>query len=105
MKILSNQTAQAAPTPILPKTEKLRDAAVQLEASFLAEMLKSAGLQKTSDAFGGGAGEDQFGSLLVRAQADAMARAGGIGLAEMFYTALLEAENGPTELTANHRRT
>lgn len=67
---------------------RLRDAAVKLESVFLAEMLKSAGFGKPRDSFGGGAGEDQFGSLLVRAQAEQMARAGGIGLAESLFEAL-----------------
>lgn len=72
----------------------LRNAAVELEATFLAEMLKSAGLGKSPEGFGGGAGEDQFGSFLVQEQAREMARAGGIGLAESFFRALMEKENG-----------
>lgn len=66
----------------------LRDAAISLEASFLAEMLKAAGLGETRGAFGGGAGEDQFTSFLVQEQAMQMARAGGIGLAETMFHAL-----------------
>lgn len=73
-----------------PDHAALRKASVDLEAAFLAEMLKSAGFGKSRDSFGGGAGEDQFGSLLVRAQAEKMAQAGGIGLAESLYQALLE---------------
>lgn len=73
-----------------PDHKELRKVAVDLEAAFLAEMLKSAGFGKSRDSFGGGAGEDQFGSLLVRAQAEKMAQAGGIGLAESLYQALLE---------------
>ena len=68
----------------------LRDAAEKLEAQFLSEMLKSAGFGKARDAFGGGAGEDQFASLLRDAQAREMVRAGGIGLAESLYQALKE---------------
>ncbi len=71
----------------------LRKAATDLETAFLAEMLKSTGLGKARDTFGGGAGEDQFNSLLIRAQAEQMTRAGGIGLAESLYHALLETEN------------
>jgi len=80
------------PAPVLPdyvQTDaQLRDAAVRLEATFLAEMLKSAGLGESSDSFGGGIGEDQFTSFLVQAQAEAMADAGGIGLAESLFNAL-----------------
>ncbi len=80
-------------TPPNPRHAPLREAATALEAAFLAEMLKSAGLGKSRNEFGGGAGEDQFGSFLVRAQAEQMARAGGIGLAESLFQALLEAEH------------
>lgn len=86
-------------SPVLPthasRPEKtpLRAAAEQLEAGFLAEMLKSAGLGNTSPSFGGGAGEDQFASFLRQAQAERMVAAGGIGLAENLYLALKERQN------------
>lgn len=73
--------------------DPLRAAAMELEASFLAEMLKSAGLGESRETFGGGAGEDQFSSFLVRAQADQIAKAGGIGLAESLYHALKETQD------------
>lgn len=72
---------------------KLRNAAIELEANFISEMLKGAGLGRSPDGFGGGAGEDQFSSLLRQEQAREMARAGGIGLAETLYQALKEAPN------------
>lgn len=82
------------PAP-LPKTtqdtdQKLRDAARELEANFLAEMLKAAGVGKTPEAFGGGAGEDQFASFLRLEQAREMVKAGGIGLAESLFDAMKE---------------
>lgn len=89
-------------TPVTPGTapwlpahtpDPLRDAAVELEATFLAEMLKSAGFGETPDAFGGGDGEDQFSSFLVQAQAREMARSGGIGLAESLYHALKDTSD------------
>ena len=69
-----------------------RQAAEKLEASFLAEMLKSAGVGK-SPSFEGGIGEDQFGSYQRQALAEAMVKSGGIGLAETFYQALVEKQN------------
>lgn len=72
------------------RDNQLRAAAEELEAGFLAEMLKAAGLGKTSETFGGGAGEDQFASFLVEEQAREMTRAGGIGLAETIFEALKE---------------
>lgn len=86
--------AQSLPGPD-PRQTAMRAAAVDLEASFLAEMLKSAGLGKVRNTFGGGAGEDQFGSFLVREQAGLIARAGGIGLAETIFKALMEKTDVP----------
>lgn len=74
---------------------KLREASKELEATFLAEMLKSAGLGETSKSFGGGAGEDQFSSFLRMEQARAMVDAGGIGLSEAFFNALKERHDVP----------
>ena len=71
----------------------LREVAQKLEATFLAEMLKSAGLGKSRSMMGGGAGEEQFQSFLVRQQAEQIAKSGGIGLSETLFNALKEAEN------------
>ncbi|PTQ75015.1 rod-binding protein [Celeribacter persicus] len=76
--------------PQISQDEKLRDVSKQLEATFLAEMLKSAGFGQTPNAFGGGSSEDQFSSFLVQAQAEKMVEAGGIGLAEQIFNALKE---------------
>jgi len=86
---LSATAGKAAPTP----ESRLRQAAEQLEATFLAEMLKAAGLGKPRASFGGGAGEEQFGSFLREQQASAMARHGGIGLAERIFNALKESHD------------
>jgi Rod binding domain-containing protein len=67
---------------------QLRDAAEKLEATFLSEMLKSAGLGTPRDAFGGGQGEEQFSSFLREAQAEELVKAGGIGLAESLFEAM-----------------
>lgn len=72
----------------------LHEAAEALEATFLSEMLKSAGLGETSDSFGGGQGEAQFASFLRDEQARGMAQAGGIGLAESLFKSLTERANG-----------
>lgn len=89
-------------TPILPVTASrvqepdaaLKVAAQKLEATFIAQMLKSAGLGQTRTSFGGGEGEDQFASFLLQAQADEMVKAGGIGLAESLFEALKEKQVG-----------
>lgn len=84
---IGNTTAKS------PNHDKaVRKAAHDLEAAFLAEMLKSAGLGKSRDSYGGGTGEDQFSSFLIREQANQMSRAGGIGLAENLYKSLMESQ-------------
>ena len=75
-------------TPAGLTDQALRAAAEEMEAQFLAEMLKSAGLGEARDGFGGGIGEEQFASFLRREQAGEMARGGGIGLAESIFNAL-----------------
>ena len=86
-------TLQSHPANTGNRTTQLREAAQELETNFLAEMLKSTGLGKTSGAFGGGTGEDQFASFLNQAHAREMVRAGGIGLAEVFFNTLQEQQN------------
>lgn len=70
-------------------TVRARDAAQKLEASFLAEMLKSAGFGK-SNSFAGGIGEEQFASFQRQALADEIAKSGGLGLAETFFQSMME---------------
>ncbi|RYG91482.1 chemotaxis protein chel [Loktanella sp. IMCC34160] len=81
-------------SPVLDgRDAKLRQAARDLEASFLAEMLKSAGVGAAPGDFGGGAGEEHFSSFLREAQAREMAQAGGVGLAESLFEALKARAN------------
>ncbi|MBF9057686.1 hypothetical protein HKCCSP123_00685 [Rhodobacterales bacterium HKCCSP123] len=68
--------------------------AEQLEASFLEEMLKHAGVGESPGAFGGGAGEAQFASLLRAEHARALAARGGIGLAQSLFHALTARTGG-----------
>lgn len=89
---IRTQVAGATMTPE-KREQVLREAAEKLEATFVAEMLKSAGMGESRGEFGGGAGEDQFSSFLVQAQAEEMVRAGGIGLAEAIFESLKERQN------------
>lgn len=82
---LHSQVSQTSQTP-----SPMLEAAKKLETAFLAEMLKSAGLGENRSNFGGGAGEEQFRSFLVHAQASAMVEAGGVGLSEVFLKSLME---------------
>jgi len=93
--------AVARPVAVIDQTAnnttddtKLREAAKAMEASFLAEMLKSAGYGAPRESFGGGAGEEQYASFMVRAHAEQIVEAGGIGLAEHLFEALKERHDG-----------
>ena len=83
-------------SPSLPSEQEaqLRQAAQDLEASFLSEMLKQARFGETRGAFGGGAGEEQFSSFLRMEHARQMAAAGGIGLAENLFRSLVARAHG-----------
>ncbi len=83
-------TAPALHTTPHSVSTKLRSASVELEATFLAEMLKSAGLGEVRESFGGGAGEDQFSSFLVQHQARQLAESGGVGLSEILFKSMME---------------
>jgi Rod binding domain-containing protein len=79
-------TAFSSPQPTQPNP--LREKAAELETAFLAEMLAYAGLDAARESFGGGIGEEQFSSFLRQEQAEAMVKAGGIGLTEILFRAM-----------------
>lgn len=91
MKIESLPLMEASSRSVLrPEDEQdLRAVAQDLEASFIAEMLKHSGLGEAPDSFGGGHGEDQFSSFLRAEHARLLAEHGGIGLAEGIFRALV----------------
>lgn len=73
---------QPATTPALDAS-RMRETALDFEASFLSQMLKPMfeGLS-TEAPFGGGQAEETWRGFLVDAMAKQMARAGGVGLAD-----------------------
>lgn len=76
------------------KDKAMRAAANEFEAVFLAEMLSHTSLADTSETFGGGAGEDAFGSMMTREWANQLTERGGIGLSETIYQALAARGGG-----------
>lgn len=74
----------------LQTSNPTRLVAERLEASFLAEMLKFGGLVPKSDSFGASTGESQFASFHREALAQEMVKAGGIGLADVFFHSIME---------------
>jgi Rod binding domain-containing protein len=89
--------SQSLRPPLPPDHDKqLMKVARELEASFLTEMLKSAGVGKSREVFGGGAGEDHFSSFLVQEYAKSTVQAGGIGLSESIYRSLVQTMESTT---------
>ncbi|MCW1950702.1 MAG: rod-binding protein [Octadecabacter sp.] len=85
----SNAASASQSQPAASHETQLMAVAQSLEAAFLSEMLKSAGIGETPSDFGGGAGEDQFASFLRDEQAKQMTAAGGIGLAQSMFDAMM----------------
>jgi hypothetical protein len=83
------QSSSVQSPPPTTHEAQLMAVAQSLEAAFLSEMLKSAGIGETPSDFGGGAGEDQFASFLRDEQAKQMTAAGGIGLAQSMFDAMM----------------
>nr|WP_210877954.1 rod-binding protein [Roseovarius autotrophicus] len=77
-----------------PAHSELRRAAEGLEASFLAEMLRSAGLGEQTNSFSGSTGEAQFASFQREALAQEIVRKGGLGLAALIAASLQERGHG-----------
>ncbi len=85
-------SGNTAPESNADRDARLHAVATEYEAAFLAEMLKYTGIGKVPEGFGGGAGEDAFGSMLVQEYAGVIARNGGIGLAESIVASLAARE-------------
>ena len=85
--------AAVGQTPLAALPPKIRQAAEEFEASFLAQMLQPMfqGLS-TDGPFGGGQSEGVFRSLLVDEYARGMARAGGVGIAQAVGNELLRMQ-------------
>lgn len=95
--ILSYIPPPSGPSTMGNSHDDLREVAQDLEAAFLAEMLKHAGFGEARDdeSFGGGIGEEQFTSMLRTEHANAISAQGGLGLAESIFESLVRrAEAG-----------
>lgn len=85
---------QTVPGPAQPaKDAALKKASQDLEAAFLTQMLKPMGAEESRQSMGGGIGEEQFSSFLVEAEAKAVVKAGGVGLAESIFTSLKRTDH------------
>lgn len=80
--LLTPQVSQEKSTLSAADAHRLKEAAKQFEAVFLRHMLSP--LEKTAQVGGStptAAGQSAYGSMIVEALSDAIANAGGIGLA------------------------
>ncbi len=73
--------------------EQVRRAAEEFEAVFISQMLAPMfeGLE-TDELFGGGPGEDIYRSILVEEYGKAIARSGGIGIADAVQREILRLQ-------------
>ena len=90
LPIPSNPQPNTLTKDAAAKDAAIRETAQKLEATFIAEMLKSAGVGAQDNSFSGSAGEDHFASFQREAMAKQMVSVGGIGLAEAFYNSMME---------------
>ncbi len=96
MKIspLAIAQAQAQAQHLKPAPSKLEDAAAQFEAIFVKQLLSS--LERTADT---SSGSKVYGSMVVDSMADAITRAGGLGLAQEIQRALEAQQPKPADKT------
>jgi peptidoglycan hydrolase FlgJ len=80
---------RAIPAPAAATTDaRLREAAIEFEAVYLAEALAGMGMGREPETFGGGFGAEVFSSFLNEAYAERFVRRGGTGIADMVYRQL-----------------
>ena len=81
-------TAQLSPE-LQQQQQSIREAAHDFEAAFITQMLTFSGLGKALTT-GGGEAMSAFTGFYIESFAEQMTEAGGLGLAERFYTDLLQ---------------
>ncbi len=96
---LSTAPRTATPSQV---PEEIRRAAEEFESVFLSEMLAPMFESLSTDGLGGGGqGEEMFRPMLVERYAEAISRAGGIGIADAVMREMLRMQGlpVPTEAT------
>ncbi len=80
---------------ITPQQRKAREGAESFESFFLTQVLDTmfAGIE-TDGPFGGGGAEKQWRSMLNEQFANAIAKSGGIGIADQLYRQILAIQEG-----------
>ena len=82
----------------IERNAELRRAAEEFEAIFLAQMMAPMfeGLQ-TDGLGGGGLGEEIFRPMLIERYAEALSKAGGVGIADAIVRELVRLQESQTE--------
>ncbi len=102
---LTQQTARYAQAPAIKGTSdpaRAREAAESFEAFFIGQYIEHmfAGI-RTDGMFNGGQGEKVFRSLLMQEYGTAIAKSGGIGIADSVQKAILQmqekSQTGPQQ--------
>jgi Rod binding domain-containing protein len=85
-----------APSPLAP-SEELRRIAEEFESVFIAQMLAPMFQGIETDGLGGGGiGEEMFRPMLIEQYANAIAQAGGIGLADHVVQEFMRMQAAPS---------
>lgn len=75
--------------------EQMRKVAEDFEAVFLSQMLQPMFKDmKTEDSFGGGQSEEMWRTMQVDEYGKAIAKSGGIGLADAVYAQMIQMQEG-----------
>ena len=80
---------------------KLHRAATEFEAIMLKQLLKSTNSKVTRGMFGGGMAEEFFSDHLNNERAQAMAKAGGLGVGQMIESEILESYKSRVKLSSD----
>jgi len=91
---LATQSGRALPnTKGIVDPKQARETAQEFEAVFLSQMLKPMFESvKIDPPFGGGMGEDMWRSMQVDEYGEAIARAGGIGIADAVFREMIKQQ-------------
>lgn len=93
MAIAATGSSHAA-TPAMSGTDRLRAQANELEGVFINSLIKEmfSSIKTDQSSMGGGFAEDTWRGMQAEQLSDAVAKAGGIGLADTLMTSLLAAQ-------------
>jgi peptidoglycan hydrolase FlgJ len=88
-----DETPASTPIADTKNPEKVKEAAQDFEAFFVARSFEDmfAGLD-TDPMFGGGEGEEMFKTFLMQEYGKSVAKAGGIGISDMVQRELLQLQ-------------